>query len=582
MTIDDRRQGSPPEVANDDTGRRIVPERHQDTPHPTLALDATTDDGSEITISLVIRVRPGREQDFEDYLQGIGQAVSEFPGFLDTRLLRPPRGDNRYRIVLRFDSEHNLRRWIESEERHVWSERAEELTEAPPWTSNITGTAQASPLALLRTPLDQFVRSNVSGIGLLLLGVVLALIFANSPLSDTYARFWETDLTIGTADYGITESLREWVNSGLMAFFFFTVGLEIKREVIVGELRHPRQAALPIAAAVGGGIGPALIYSLIVLGGAGAQGWGIPIGTDTAFSLGIITLLGNRVRPQLLVFLTAFAIIDDILAVAVIAIFYTDEIEWRAAGVAVVLLALLTLANRAGIYRWPVYAVLGICLWLAVFESGIHGTLAGVLVALTVPARSWINPSEFLARGRRLMADFERASYSTLNMLSNERQQHVTESLGRLTEQVEAPLTSFLHRLNPWVSFGVVPLFAFANAGIPVVDGVRDAAGSPVTWGVIAGLVIGKPLGITLFSWLAVRSGIALMPEAITWRHVFGVGWLGGIGFTMSLFISELAFGVDPLADVARIGILAGSVLAGAVGYLILNATLPPPESIRT
>jgi NhaA family Na+:H+ antiporter len=457
-------------------------------------------------------------------------------------------------------------------------ERGEEFTEAPPLAANITGTSQASRLAIVRTPLNQYVQANVSSIGLLLLGTFLALIFANSPLSDRYSDFWNSYLTIGVEGFSITETLRHWVNDCLMALFFFIVGLEIKREVLVGELRYPRQAALPIAAAVGGAVGPALVYLTLVFGGEGTHGWGIPIGTDTAFSIGLIALLGTRVRPQLLVFLTAFAIIDDIIAVLVIAIFYTDQLSWGAMAAAGVILLALILANRAGIYRWPVYAVLGVVLWLAIFESGIHGTLAGVLVAMTVPSRAWINPSEFLARGRRILHDFEEASYSTLNMLSNERQQHATQSLARLTEQVEAPLTHFLHRLHPIVSYGVVPVFAFANAGIPIIDGFSEAIRSPVAWGVILGLIVGKPLGITLFTWLAVRTGIAVLHPAIEWRHVFGVAWLGGVGFTMSLFISELAFGADELADVARIGILIGSLIAGVGGYLILRKVLPSPQ----
>jgi Na+:H+ antiporter, NhaA family len=568
-------RGSPPERAANQSGEEMLTAPATWVPETPPSLDSNG--GDEITISIFIRVRPGREEDFEGYLQGFGESASTFPGYIDARLYRPSRGDNRYRILLRFDSEANLRSWSESEERRLWYERGEEFAEASPLLSNITGTAQASPLALARSPLNHYVQSNISGIGLLLLGTALALIFANSPWSDTYTNFWNTKFTIGVERFSITETLRHWVNDGLMALFFFIVGLEIKREVLVGELRYPRQAALPIAAAVGGAVGPALVYSLIVMGGAGAIGWGIPIGTDTAFSLGIISVFGARVRPQLLVFLTAFAIIDDILAVGVIAIFYTDTISWDAVAAASVLLLILILCNRAGLYRWPVYAVLGVALWLAVFESGIHGTLAGVLVAMTVPTRAWINPSEFLARGRRIMSDFESASYSTLNMLSNEPQQHATLSLARLTEQVEAPLTHFLHRLHPVVSFGVVPIFAFANAGIPLVDGFDEAIGNPVTWAVIAGLMIGKPLGITLFSWLAVRSRLALLHPSIEWKHVFGVGWLGGIGFTMSLFITELAFRTDALADVSRIGVLVGSVAAGAIGYLLLRAWLPRP-----
>ena len=428
------------------------------------------------------------------------------------------------------------------------------------------------------SPLDSFVRTSVSGIGLLLLGTVLALVMANSPLADIYERLWQTELAVGVGDFRIAESLRHWVNDGLMALFFFIVGLEIKRQVLVGEMRYPRQAALPISAAVGGAVIPALIYTGLNWGGPGADGWGVPMATDTAFSLGILSLLGSRVRPLLLVFLTAFAIVDDILAVLVIAIFYTEEITWSWVAITVALLGALIVANAAGFHRWPVYAALGLAVWLAVYESGVHATIAGVLVAMTVPARSWINPSEFLVRARKAIEDFEAACYATANMLSNEPQQRATQELEGLCEDVETPMTHLQHRLNPWVAYGVLPIFAFANAGIPVVSGLGDALSSPETWGVVAGLVVGKPIGITLFAWLAVRAGIAILPGAIFWRHIVGVAFLGGIGFTISLFIAELAFESGSTADSARIGILAGSVIAGSVGYVWLNATLPPPR----
>ncbi|MBA2518649.1 MAG: Na+/H+ antiporter NhaA [Chloroflexia bacterium] len=386
------------------------------------------------------------------------------------------------------------------------------------------------------TPLEDFVRTSVSGIGLLLLGTLAAVVLANSPLADGYEAFWNANLTIGTAGFGITESLRHWVNDALMALFFFIVGLEIKREVLVGEMRYPRQAALAISAAVGGVAVPALIFALINRDGAGLHGWGIPMATDTAFALGILALLGSRVRPMLLVFLTAFAIVDDLLAVGVIAIFYTETISWGALAI------------------------------------------AGVLVALTVPARSWINPSEFLLRSRQLIDDFEAACFVAPSILTNEPQQQATQSLARLAEDVETPMTYFQHRLNPWVAYGILPIFAFANAGIPLVSGLGAALANPVAWGVVAGLVIGKPLGIILFAWLAVRLGIASLPRAITWPHVLGVGWLGGIGFTISLFVTELAFEAGQLADVARVGILFGSVIAGVFGYLVLRQSLPPPR----
>ncbi|MDQ3695653.1 MAG: Na+/H+ antiporter NhaA [Chloroflexota bacterium] len=535
-------------------------------------------DDPAVTLSIVRRIRPRREQEYEQLLQATLDLAADFPGFLGGRIFRPTGGELQYRTVLRFDRTSSLRAWEESEPRQNLLAATVELAEADAQIANITGTAQERPLAMALTPLEDFVRTSVSGIGLLLLGTLAAVILANTPMADGYEAFWNAELTIGTADFGITETLRHWVNDALMALFFFIVGLEIKREVLVGEMRYPRQAALAISAAVGGVAVPALIFALINRDGAGLHGWGIPMATDTAFALGILALLGSRVRPMLLVFLTAFAIVDDLLAVGVIAIFYTETISWGALAIAGVLLGGLVVANAAGFHRWPVYAILGLGVWIAVFESGVHATAAGVLVALTVPARSWINPSEFLLRGRQLIDDFEAACFVAPNILTNEPQQQATQSLARLVEDVETPMTYFQHRLNPWVAYGILPIFAFANAGIPLVSGLGAALANPVAWGVVAGLVIGKPLGITLFAWLAVRLGIASLPRAISWPQVLGVGWLGGIGFTISLFVTELAFEAGQLADVARVGILFGSVIAGVAGYLVLRQSLPPPR----
>jgi NhaA family Na+:H+ antiporter len=533
-------------------------------------------DGRSVAVSITRRVRPGREPEFEAFLEGITDAVSRFPGYLDVRVFRPPRGSQEYRVVVRFDDEAHLRVWEESDERRTWNKRIADLIEDAPFIADITGTSQAQELRLALTPLESFVRTSVSGIGLLLLGTVLAVVAANSPLAAVYERFWTTDLTIAVGGFALSESLRHWVNDGLMALFFFVLGLEIKRELLVGELRSRRQAALPIAAAVGGAIVPALIYAALNWGGEGFRGWGIPMATDAAFSLGALSLLGSRVRPLLIVFLTAFAIVDDILAVLVIAIFYTEAISWTWLGVTAMLMVALIVANVAGFHRWPVYAVLGVGVWLALFESGIHATLAGVLVAMVVPARAWINPSEFLGRARGALDEFEAACYVAPTILSNEAQQRATQDLEQLCEEVETPMTHLQHQLNPWVAYGILPLFAFANAGVPLGSGFSQLLSSPVTWGVVAGLVLGKPLGITLFSWLAVRLGIAILPGAFTWRQILGVGWLGGIGFTISLFVAELAFVVGPLGNAARVGILVGSVVAGAIGYLILRAALPP------
>ena len=535
-------------------------------------------DDPALTVSFLRRARPGHEAEYEASLEELIDSGSRFPGYLGAQVIRPGRGSRDYRVVVSFAHESDAQRWKHSVERKQWLAKVEDLVEPEVFVANITGTAQERRFALRLARVDTFVQSSVSGIGLLLLGTLVALILANSPLADAYEAFWQTELTIGAEGFGITESLRHWINDGLMALFFFIVGLEIKRELLVGDLRYPRQAALPIAAALGGAVVPALVYAALNFRGEGIHGWGVPIATDTAFSLGVITLLGSRVRPLLLVFLTAFAIVDDILAVSVIAIFYSASISWPALGLAVALLAGLVVANIAGVHRWPVYGLLGLGVWVAIFESGVHGTLAGILVAMTVPARSWINPSEFLVRAKKAIDDFEAACYATAHMLSNEPQQRATHTLEQLCEEVETPMTHFQHQLNPWVAYGVLPLFALANAGIRLLTGLGEALTHSVSWGVMAGLVIGKPVGIILFCWLAVRLGFALKPGAIAWRHIAGVALLGGIGFTMSLFITELAFERGALADAARVGILIGSLVAGTAGYLVLRATLPPPR----
>jgi NhaA family Na+:H+ antiporter len=530
-----------------------------------------------VTISITRRVAPEQRDAYAAILRELLTESRQFPGFVDGRVIPPMRGELEFRTVLSFGSAADLEAWKQ------WPRRLELIAQAdaiaePATFADISGTAQTGRLVLALTPFEQFVRTSVSGIGLLLAGTAAALILANTPLAPAYEAFWHTALTIGTGAFGVTMSLRHWVNDGLMALFFFVVGLEIKREVLVGEMRAPRHAALAIAAAAGGVALPALVFLAIVPEGPARAGWGVPIGTDTAFALGIITLLGTRVRPVLLVFLTAFSIVDDILAVAVIAIFYTASLSVPAMAIAAALLLALVVVNRAGFHRWPIYAVLGAGVWLAVLKSGVHATAAGVLVALVVPARSWINPSEFLVRGRRLLDDFEAACFIAPNILTNEPQQQATHALDRLLEDVETPMTYFQTRLTPWVAFGILPVFAFANAGVPLTSGVGEALAHPVAWGVALGLVIGKPIGIALFSWLAVASHIAHLPRAIEWRHLAGVASLGGVGFTISLFITELAFGEGELAHAARLGIFAGSLVAGMVGYLVLRATLPAPR----
>lgn len=428
--------------------------------------------------------------------------------------------------------------------------------------------------------LREFIHDEAFGGILLLACALVALLWANSPWGATYDLFWSTELTLGTVHYHLTESLRHWVNDGLMAFFFFVVGLEIKREVLVGELASPRNAALPALAALGGAIAPAVIYVGLNRGTPGVDGWGIPMATDIAFALGVLALLGRRIPAGLTVFLTALAIVDDLLAVLVIAIFYTEAVQWQALGLAALILIVLIAANRLGVRQPVVYALLGIALWAAVFESGIHATIAGVLLALTIPASTRIDPDAFVARGRALLAAFERSGEHGESILTNGPRQEALAELEDVVEGAGAPLQRLEHVLHPWVAFAIVPLFALANAGVRFEGDFGAALGNQVTLGVIFGLVVGKQVGVTLATWVVVRLGVADLPEGVTWRHIYGAGWLAGIGFTMALFVADLAFeGWEENLIASKLGILVASVIAGVGGWLILSRH--PPTALR-
>jgi Na+:H+ antiporter, NhaA family len=427
------------------------------------------------------------------------------------------------------------------------------------------------PVERLVRPFQDFADKQSTGGVLLIAATVIALVWANSPWGEGYASLWHTKLTVGVGDASITKDLTHWINDGLMAVFFLVVGLEIKREVLVGELSSVRSAALPVAAAVGGAVVPAAIYLAINAGTEGAAGWGIPMATDIAFALGVLALLGDRVPLALKVFLTALAIVDDIMAVLVIALFYTSEISWGALGVGAVFIGALVLANLIGVGRTLVYAVLGVGLWLCFLLSGVHATIAGVLLALTVPAISFINPGAFLERGRYVLDRFEQAGEKGESVLCNEERQAALHALNHAAYKLEPPLHELEHALHPWVVFAIMPIFALANAGVPLGGSIGEALTSPVALGIVAGLVVGKQLGITLFAWLAVKSGISELPEGIEWRHVYGASWLAGIGFTMSLFITDLAFSEGSLVDAAKLGILVASLVAGVVGWTILR-----------
>lgn len=428
-----------------------------------------------------------------------------------------------------------------------------------------------APIVRILGPFQNFAANKASGGILLLVCTVLALVWANSAWGETYTAFWHARLVIGVADFTIAQDLHFWVNDLLMAVFFLMVGLEIKREMLVGELASPRHAALPIAAALGGVVVPALIYALLNRGGPGAPGWGIPMATDIAFALGVLTLLGDRVPLSLKVFLTALAIVDDIAAVVVIAAFYTATISWSALGIATLCLALLFAVNKLGVRHPLAYAFLGGCLWIAVLQSGIHPTIAGVALAFAIPCRTAMNSPEFLAHSRAVLDYFERATRSEKNLLNNEDLQAAIEALEESCEKVQPPLYRIENALQSWVTLLIMPLFALANAGLVLPGDLLKQLSQPVTLGVVLGLLIGKPIGVTLGSWLAVRTGLSGLPAGITWSHIHGAAWLAGIGFTMSLFVAGLAFNQESLLGMAKLGVLTASVCAGIIGSAILS-----------
>lgn len=426
-----------------------------------------------------------------------------------------------------------------------------------------------TPIFQLIRPFQEFAARETSGGILLLFCTVLALVWANSPWAHSYAALWHTPVTLGFGDFTLSRDLHFWVNDALMAIFFFVIGLEIKRELLVGELAVPRQAALPIAAALGGVVMPALFYSAFNSGGPGAAGWGIPMATDIAFVIGVMALLGDRVPTSVKVFLTALAIVDDIVAVLVIAVFYTEQIRWTALGLVLVCLGLLLIANRMGVRHTLVYGVMGCILWGAFLHSGVHATIAGVVLAMTIPSRTVLAPSQFLSHSRAVLEQFEQVAESTSVLMKDDKLQAGIAALEDSCEKVQPPLHRLERGLHPWVTFFIMPVFALANAGVSFRAGLT-AFSQPVMVGVMAGLLLGKPLGITLASWLAVRSKLALLPDGVSWNHIHGAGWLAGIGFTMSLFITGLAFRDEALMTIAKLGILVGSALAGCVGSVLL------------
>ncbi|MDE2930851.1 MAG: Na+/H+ antiporter NhaA [Chloroflexota bacterium] len=424
---------------------------------------------------------------------------------------------------------------------------------------------------------QEFAHAQASSGIVLLACVIVALVWANSPFGSSYYDLWHLHLAV---KFGNVEWLNEafdrpleyWINDGLMAIFFFVVGLEIKREVIAGELASPRKAMLPIMAAIGGMVVPAAIFLWFNLGGPGQRGWGIPMATDIAFTLGVMAVLGSRVPTPIKVFLTALAIVDDIGAVLVIAIFYTSEISLTALGIAAVFVVLMIAANRLGVRSTLVYFLLGACgLWPAFIFSGVHPTVAGVIAAFTIPAWRRIDSTEFTNLSRVYIDEFDQASDGGGSVLVNEEQVSLMRSIERTALEAQSPLQRFENTLHPWTVFSIMPLFALANAGVSISADFTSMFEEPLAQGVALGLLVGKPLGIMLFSVIAVRLGLASLPSRVRWAHVLGAGCLAGIGFTMSLFIANLALGGTELLEAAKISILVGSLLAAVLGWLVFQ-----------
>ena len=423
-------------------------------------------------------------------------------------------------------------------------------------------------------PLRRFLAIEAASSVLLLVATLVALGLANSPWREGWAHFWHQRIAIEIGGFEIALSLAHWVNDALMAIFFFVVGLEIKREMTIGELASRDRAMLPVFGAAGGMVAPAAIYLALQPGGPASAGWGLPMATDIAVAVAALTLLGGRVSPGLKVFLLALAIVDDLGAVTVIAVFYTDEIRLSALFAALLGLGLVYLTRLAGVRAYAPYFVVGAGVWLATLGSGVHATVAGVLLGLLTPVHA-------LGERETLVAHLRQRAEEALERLGNRGSNAVPaegllQEVRELSRQAQSPLEYLMHRLHPWVAFVVMPVFALANAGVTLdAATLGDPVGLRVSAAIALGLLIGKPLGITLFSLVAVKLGFAALPRGVTAGGIFGAGLLGGIGFTMALFITALAFGEGPLSAAAKVGVLSASALAAVAGLLVLAWALP-------
>lgn len=421
---------------------------------------------------------------------------------------------------------------------------------------------------------NKFLHNESIGGILLLICAVVSLICANVPELNFLHDIWKQDAGITVGNFSLTMKIEHWINDGLMAIFFFVVGLEIKREMLVGELSSFRHAALPIFAAVGGMLVPAAIFTLFNSGTPSANGWGIPMATDIAFAIGILSLLGNRVPVGLKVFLTALAIVDDLGAIIVLAIFYpTHALHFDMLLYAMIVALFLYLLNRNKVRGVLFYIVPGVVLWWLILQSGIHATIAGVILALTIPSKTVINEVRFSVRMKYLLQKFREVSNSEVEVLANPVQQHIIHQMDNHIEEINPLMHKFESALHPWVTFLIMPVFALANSGVELSGGLFQDSIPPVAVGIFFGLLLGKPIGIFLFSLLSVKLKLAELPVGTKWKQILALGVIAGIGFTMSIFIDSLAFEDQTLINIGKAAILGTSSLAALLGLVAVSLT---------
>ncbi len=422
------------------------------------------------------------------------------------------------------------------------------------------------------TPFEHFLHAQTTTGIILICMTILALTLANTPLTEAYAHFFHTKVDLSVGNWHLEHTIHHWINDGLMAIFFFIIGLEIKREILVGELSNIKVAMLPILAAIGGMVLPALIYTAFNYGGEGAHGWGIPMATDIAFAISALVLLGNRVSPALVTFLVALAIVDDLGAVIVIAVFYTEQIHMLSLGLAGLMFLIMVAFNRFGIHAILPYFIVGLVMWFFMLESGVHATIAGVIAAMAIPSKPKLPPNDFTRSTKNLLDEYDNYPVGP-NYTMHEKQKAILQNIKDRIDEVGTPASRLEHDLHLPVALIVIPLFALANAGISIdFSSIGQTIATPVSMGIIAGLILGKVLGIAGVAWVAIKLGIAKLPEGSTMSQVFGVAFLGGIGFTMSIFVADLAFvGHPEHVFEAKVGILSASLFAGLFGYIWLR-----------